>query len=480
MPGERDEIAAALFNYEIGDEIGRGSFGVVYSAQHRSLGRRVAVKVLQQGDHRESTRERFVNEAKLIASLSHPHIVPVHDFVVTDTLAMLVMERLDQTLTERFGNRGIGGDEACAIALAACAALQAAHDRGVLHRDVKPDNLLFSADGQLKLADFGLAKLRDADSRLTQEGVILGTPAYMAPEQALGDQLSPATDVYSLAAVLYEMLSGAVPFEHATGERDEVASLAMLLRHVNERPRPLIAVAPHVPEAVAATVERALQRNPSDRYPSAEAFGVALAAAAAEAFGAGWLARTGVPVMGSTAIAAAAETTAAATSTAFIAPVKAGIDASPATEILSASELGGPTREAKPPAKLRRGVLVAVGAIVVIALGIGGAIALGGGADGDTEVSPASTSTALSPTSNAPPTSYRPFEKEFIEVCLARPGLVGNVKDPALRCSCLFDLTVASFPADRVGQEAFDQFRTNTTISIQMSRLVTACASNGK
>ena len=296
MTLDRDRLVRALPSYEIGDEIGRGAWGVVVVATHRQLGRSVAVKELPAAFASDpGVRRRFTSEARLLAGLDHPHIVPIYDYVEDEGLCLLVMELLSGgTLWSRFSTEGVTAAAACGIVIAACSALQHAHERGILHRDIKPDNLLFSGTHTLKVSDFGIAKVvGGVESMGTRTGDVLGTPAYMAPEQALGTELSPATDVYALGTVLYELLSGRLPFS------DEGNAIALLYRHVHEEPIPLAELRPDLaPELVEVTM-RALARDPADRYPSAEDFGVALAQAANAAWGHGWVRAGGVNVVAS-------------------------------------------------------------------------------------------------------------------------------------------------------------------------------------
>jgi serine/threonine protein kinase len=285
MTTDRDSIVAALPNYDIGGEIGRGAFGVVLVAEHRRLGRRVAVKELPRPLASDpAVRRRFATEARLLASLDHPHIVPVFDYVEKGGLCLLVMEYLSGgTVWERFRNDGIRADLACSLVLATCNALHFAHGKGILHRDIKPQNLLFSESGTLKVADFGIAKVLGGSATLaTRTGEVLGTPAYMAPEQVLGEVLTPATDVYAVGTVLYALLSGRLPFPAA----DDVMSL--LFQHVHNQPTPLQTVAPDVAPEIDAVVMRALATDPLDRYQDADDLAMALARAATSCWGAGW------------------------------------------------------------------------------------------------------------------------------------------------------------------------------------------------
>jgi serine/threonine-protein kinase len=297
-------LAAVLPNYEIAGELGRGGFGVVVAGRHRQLGRAVAIKELPPALASDANvRARFVTEARVLASLDHPHIVPVYDYVEQDGLCLLVMESLSGgTVWQAFTSNGFTPETACAVVMVTCAGLHYAHGHGVLHRDVKPENLLFTETGQLKVTDFGIAKvIGGGDALATSAGDILGTPAYMAPEQAEGKQLGPQADVYAAGVMLYELLSGRLPFS------EEGGGLAIVYRHVTEPPIPLRTVAPHIPEVLADVVMRALSRSPEDRYPTAEAFGVAIGEAAMQVYGAGWLQRADVPVMAAGPILAAAE-----------------------------------------------------------------------------------------------------------------------------------------------------------------------------
>ncbi len=229
--------------------------------------------------------------------------MPVFDFVENDGLCLLVMELLPGgTVWNRFGAQGFTPPAACATVLAASAGLQAAHEKNVLHRDVKPENLMFSSEGVLKVTDFGIAKVVGGDSTLaTRAGEVLGTPAYIAPEQARGGPLSPATDVYALATMLYELLSGQLPFP------EEADAMALLFKHAYEDPVPLDQKAANVPSPVVPVVMRGLATAPEDRYQSAESFAVALAEACTTVWGPGWLAAEGVPVMGAGPVVAATE-----------------------------------------------------------------------------------------------------------------------------------------------------------------------------
>ena len=297
-------VAEALPAYEVGSELGRGGWGVVLEGRHRQLGREVAIKQLPPGLAADSSvLGRFIAEARVLAALDHPHIVPIYDYVEKDGLCLLVMEKLPGgTVWARFTSQGFVPATACAMVLAVCAGLQAAHDRGILHRDVKPENLMYSASGAIKVTDFGIAKMVGGESTMaTRTGDVLGTPAYIAPEQARGLEVSPATDVYAVATMLYELLSGRLPFD------DDGDAMALLFKHAFEQPTPLLEKAPDVPAPIADVVMQGLLTDPAERPATAEAFGVALAEACTATWGPGWLSAEGTPVMGAGPILAATE-----------------------------------------------------------------------------------------------------------------------------------------------------------------------------
>jgi serine/threonine-protein kinase len=296
-----DLIAGALPNYVIGEEVGRGAWGVVIKGEHRRLGRQVAIKQLPTAFAADpGVQRRFASEARLLASLDHPHIVPIFDYVEEDQLCLLVMELLPGgTVWDRVTTEGVTAEKACSIVLATCSALHYAHGKGILHRDIKPENLLFGAAGALKVTDFGIAKvLGGVETYATRTGEVLGTPAYIAPEQALARELTPATDVYAVGTLLYELLSGQLPFA------DDGNAIGLLYRHVHEPPTPLLDVAPTIPQPVAEATMKALATDPADRYPTAEDFGAAVAEAASGGWGSDWVQRAGLSVMASGEIAA--------------------------------------------------------------------------------------------------------------------------------------------------------------------------------
>ena len=260
-----DFVGGRLGRYQVVEEIGRGGMAVVYKAYHPALGRYVAIKVLpRELSFDASFVERFQREARAAGSLNHPHIVIVHDVGQIDDAHFIVMEYVDgPSVTELLKRHGaLPPKRAAAITAQIASALDYAHGHGFVHRDIKPGNILVTADGNAKLTDFGIVRPSEG-TRLTQTGSLLGTPAYMSPEQARGAGIGPATDIYSLGIVTYELLSGRVPFTGGT--------VAVLHAHLHEPPD--LAV---LPEVVRPVVGKALAKDPQGRYPTAGAFAAAL------------------------------------------------------------------------------------------------------------------------------------------------------------------------------------------------------------
>ncbi|MGH9084839.1 MAG: protein kinase domain-containing protein [Acidimicrobiales bacterium] len=303
---DSSRIAEAMPDYDVERELGRGGMGVVFLGRHRRLDRGVAIKELPPTFAVEpAVRERFSSEARTLATLSHPHIVPIFDYVEREGLCLIVMEELPGgSVWDRFTTDGLTPPAACAVVMACCAALQHAHNKGVLHLDVKPDNLMFDAESAVKVTDFGIAQVISGGRTMgTVDGQVLGTPAYMSPEQAKGEDLTPASDVYAAGVMLYELLSGQLPWQGA-----ETAS-ELLSQRLREDPIPLRDVAPHVPQPIADVVMTALSRDVGTRYQRAEDLGVAIGEACADSWGPGWLDHAGIAIVGSERLSRAARTT---------------------------------------------------------------------------------------------------------------------------------------------------------------------------
>ena len=278
----RDRITVAVgTEYLIENEIGRGGMAVVYRATDLRLHRTVAIKVLPPDvAFNSDVRVRFIREAQTAAQLNHPNIVPIYSVDEKDngSIVYFVMSYVDgESLGARLAREGAWPIEQPVRVLSDVAdALAYAHARGVVHRDIKPDNILIErASGRPMVTDFGIARATAGDARLTVTGVAVGTPAYMSPEQALGErELDGRSDLYSLAVVGYHMLVGETPFKAAN-------TPAMLVKHVSERPRPVRERRPEVPAYLAVAIDRALAKRPEDRWSDAAEFRDALDAAKA-------------------------------------------------------------------------------------------------------------------------------------------------------------------------------------------------------
>jgi len=260
--------------YELEGLVGTGGMSSVYSAHDRLLERRVALKVLHPhfGDDEEYV-ERFRREARAVAQLSHPNLVTVIDRGEDDDRQFIVFELIDgenlKELVQRTGPLPVGR----AIELTASVAdgLAFAHEHGLVHRDVKPQNVLVNGEGQAKVTDFGIARSLDVEHGVTQTGTVMGTSNYLSPEQAAGQPVTAATDIYSLGVVLYELLTADLPFPG-----DNFVAVAM--KHLNEAPPSLLERRPDVPVRLAAAVDRALEKTPERRFPSMAAFAAELRA----------------------------------------------------------------------------------------------------------------------------------------------------------------------------------------------------------
>jgi eukaryotic-like serine/threonine-protein kinase len=266
--------------YELEELVGTGGMSTVFRARDRQLERRVAIKILHEHYARDPEYlERFRREARAVAKLSHPNIVTVIDRG-DDGRQYIVFEYVEgENLKELILRSGrLPVRQALELALAVANGLAFAHGRGLVHRDVKPQNVLLNGEGEVKVTDFGIARSLHVEHGVTQTGTVLGTGEYLAPEQASGKQVSPATDVYSLGVVLWELLAGDVPF---TGEN----FVAVALRHVNEPPPRLRERRSDVSPRLEAAVDRALAKDPARRFPSMTAFAKELRACVAEVEG---------------------------------------------------------------------------------------------------------------------------------------------------------------------------------------------------
>jgi eukaryotic-like serine/threonine-protein kinase len=269
------EPGAIVGAYRITEMYRQGGMATVYKARHVRLDRQVALKVVKGAlSDDETFLERFRVEAKIVAQLRHPSIVEVFHAGVQDGMPYLATEFVDSgSLAERMG-APMSAAEVAQLLRPIAAALDYAHGQGILHRDIKPSNILLTNSGAPILADFGIAKLVASDIALTRTGQVMGTPAYMAPEQVMGEPpVGPGTDQYALAIVAYELLTGHVPFEGET-------PVSVLMAHVHRALPPARVYNPDLNGATEEVLVRGLAKRPQDRYPSVSAFTLALEAAA--------------------------------------------------------------------------------------------------------------------------------------------------------------------------------------------------------
>ena len=451
--GTIPQIGAEYAGYRIDGLLGRGGMSVVFRAENPRLGNLVALKLLApELAHDDMFRERFVRESRVAASINHPNIVPIYDFGDHDGLLYIVMRYVQGAdLKHMIQRRGrLTPQQTVAVITQAGRALDAAHARGLIHRDVKPANFLIepsSADDggadHVYLADFGLTKHSQSKSGLTATGVFVGTIDYVAPEQISGGDVDARTDIYSMGCVLYECLTGHIPFE-------KDAEMAVLYAHVHEDPPGPSELQPELPAAIDVVMRKALAKSPDDRYQScrelvsavADALGERPSAAQATPMLADEDSKTAAPMpppplrpasepaapaAGATVIAgtaaaapAAGETVFAGTAAAAPAPSltdgseqasEAGTSGSvaktpgrgwPPDAAAPPPDRGGGSHGAGPPpgggGPRKRWPLVATGAVmVVVAAGVG-VLLFGGGSSSPSPPSSGSTTTASTPT----------------------------------------------------------------------------------
>ncbi|MBX6385856.1 MAG: protein kinase, partial [Microbispora sp.] len=265
-------VGRRLGDYTVEAVVGRGGMATVYRARDRRLGRAVALKVLApQLAHDDRFRDRFVRESRMVASIDHPNIIPVYEAGERDDLLFIAMRYVEgsdlRRLVQEEGPLPVG--RAYPLFTQIASALDAAHAHGLVHRDVKPANILVTRSGHVYLTDFGLTKSSSAEAGLTSQGHFMGTPRYVAPEQIRGLPVDGRSDLYAFACVVYEALAGQPPFQ-----RD--SELALLYAHVSHDPPPLTPYRPDLPHAVNPVITRALAKSPDERFPTCQAFVSAL------------------------------------------------------------------------------------------------------------------------------------------------------------------------------------------------------------
>jgi serine/threonine-protein kinase len=268
LPWHRDSILPQIPGYEVEGLLGRGGMGVVYKARHLRLNRRVALKMLLAGAYAgPEVRARFAREAQAVAGLQHPNIVQVYDVAEHEGRPYFTMELVEGgSLSQRLAGTPQPARQAAALAASLAEAVHAAHQGGIVHRDLKPANILLTPDGTPKIADFGLARHLEGGAGLTQSGTPVGTPSYMAPEQARGmkQALGPAVDIYALGAILYELLTGRPPFRAETAAETTL----QVIYHEPARPSRLNAKVPRDLETICL---KCVHKSPQRRYATAAA-----------------------------------------------------------------------------------------------------------------------------------------------------------------------------------------------------------------
>ncbi len=254
-----------LGQYRVLAALGEGGMAKVYKAFQPGLERVVALKVLPEYHMRDAEfLARFQREARAIAHLSHPHVLPVYDFGQAGNVTYIVMQYVEGGTLKRIVGQAISLQRIGDLLGQVADALDYAHEQGILHRDIKPSNILLERGQRVLLGDFGLAKIVDSGEYLTATGVGIGTPAYLSPEQGQGEKVDARTDVYALGIILYELVTGRVPFRAET-------PLAVIIKHITA-PLPLPStINPALPESVEQVILKTLAKNKEDRYPGAGA-----------------------------------------------------------------------------------------------------------------------------------------------------------------------------------------------------------------
>jgi serine/threonine-protein kinase len=255
--------------YKIIEQIGSGGMALVYKAQDLSLGRLVAIKILRDNLETEKNfQERFQNEARAAANLAHPNIVTIHDFGYAGTRSFIVMEFIEgQTLKALIkAHAPFTLDEALDLTVQMCAGVGYAHRAGLVHCDIKPQNVLVTSEGRVKVTDFGIARALASINPGEITDTVWGSPQYFAPEQAMGQAPTPASDVYSIGVIMFEMLAGRLPFVGQTPQQ-------LAFMHMRDEPPRLLQFNPNVPETIERIVHKVLAKEPSGRYRTADQLG---------------------------------------------------------------------------------------------------------------------------------------------------------------------------------------------------------------
>ncbi len=393
--------------YEIKGELGRGGMATVYRAYDPSFEREVAIKVLpRELMHDPQFRDRFRREIKTIASLEHPAIVPVYDVGEEDGEPYFVMRYMPGgSLTQWIEKGKFSLEDAARIIERLSGALAYAHRNGLVHRDLKPDNILFDNNGDPFISDFGVAKITDSTTNMTGSGII-GTPAYMSPEQAQGEPVDNRSDIYGLGVIIFQMLSGHQPYEATT-------PMGVAVKHITDPVPEILKMNPGLPKQTDTIIKTAMAKDPSLRYQTATELANALTAAAAGQGGAG----------------------------------RGGMDG--ATKMASAAKRAGPAGTAA--AGNRRWLYIGGGAILLLVLLVGGVFGarMLAPAPTPTATQQPPTPTAIVVTATLPPTAAATATSAFAPVCA--PGVVPEpvlptIGKPSAFCNKGYSVTQFTIP----------------------------------
>jgi serine/threonine protein kinase len=266
-PHDKDELTGQIFGgCRIIKKIGEGGMGVVYLAHHLALNKNVAIKILPPSFAREEERvKRFIREARSAAQLEHSNIIQIYNIAKHDDFYFIIMQYVEgESLAVKIRREGkINLQEALKITSNIASALSIAHHKGIVHRDIKPENIMITRNGEIKLMDFGLVRVLDVASQLSQSGDILGTPYYLSPEQARGGKVDGRADIYALGVTLFYMLTGKRPF-------DGDSTVSIILKHINEKPPPIRNFNPEITENISCLINKMLEKEVTNRYQSAE------------------------------------------------------------------------------------------------------------------------------------------------------------------------------------------------------------------
>ena len=394
--------------YEINAVVGRGGMATVYKAYHRRLNRYVAIKMIHQGMHNDPAfRGRFEREAQIVAQLEHPHIVPVYDFSEHEGNPYLVMKYIEgRSLKDILSAGALAIGDMVKIIKPIAAAIDYAHSQGVLHRDIKPSNILLDKTGVPYLSDFGLARLAQANESTLSADMVIGTPFYISPEQALGKgEVTASADLYSFGVVLYELITGKVPYSDGT-------PYSIIHDHIyRELPLPS-AINPNVPKAAEAVLLRALAKDPTDRYPTAAVLVGELETALA----------------GENSLALRQEARHGANETLAKPRALLPVEANVATTIEKA---------ARAPKQRSWGLIAAISVIAVLVLVIAGLLIRGRLLARNATATEVSTSTAIGAGTSAPVATRPPplrlitlYDVPTLRLPEARTNLTSNPTDP--------------------------------------------------